>query len=170
MYVEAARLLKDVFPFVNTDDVVHNFELEKPTNKTSQRLIIMRMLGTTCAFWHDSRLKPPFWYNVAKDIALIQHLLLSWIACFLSFARAWARGKRLAIATELGRRPCSSTAGEENITIFCIRDALPCTAALYTLVILRCGFSSLCFIKCSSIIVVVWTSSGSAVLPFPSGL
>ena len=26
------------------------------------------------------------------------------------------------------------------------RDALPCTAVLYTLVILRCGFSSLCLI------------------------
>ena len=24
------------------------------------------------AFWHDNRLKPPFWFNVAKDVALIQ--------------------------------------------------------------------------------------------------
>ena len=33
----------------------------------------MRMLGTDLwAFWHDSRLKLPFWYNVAKDIALNQ--------------------------------------------------------------------------------------------------
>ena len=27
--------------------------------------------------------------------------------------------------------------------LFCIRDALPCTTVLYTLVMLRCGFSSL---------------------------
>ena len=24
------------------------------------------------AFWHDNRLKMPAWYNVAKDVALIQ--------------------------------------------------------------------------------------------------
>ena len=37
---------------------------------------------------------------------------------FSILARAWTRGKRLAIATELGRRPCSSTTGKANIYFF----------------------------------------------------
>ena len=65
MYVEAARLfnftyvklhpldisdieiLEDVFPFVNTDDVVHNLELEKADYNIAASND-MRMLGTTC--------------------------------------------------------------------------------------------------------------------------
>ena len=89
MYVEAARLfnffyvklhsldisdteiLEDVLPFVNTDDVVHNLELEKNDYiiATSNNADAGHDLW---AFWHDSRLKLPFWYNVAKDMALIQ--------------------------------------------------------------------------------------------------
>ncbi|CAN0033909.1 unnamed protein product [Ascophyllum nodosum] len=90
MYVEAARLfnftcvklhpldisdieiLEDVFPFVNTDDVVHNLELEK----TDYNIVASNNNADAghdlWAFWHDNRLKLPFWYNVAKDIALIQ--------------------------------------------------------------------------------------------------
>ena len=89
MYVEAARLLnftyvklhpldisdiellEDVSPFVNTDDVVHNLELEKNDYNiaASNNADAGHDLS---AFWHDNRLKLPFWYNVAKDIALIQ--------------------------------------------------------------------------------------------------
>ena len=89
MYVVAARLfnstyvklhpldisdieiLEDVFPFVNTDDVVHNLELEKPDDNiaASNNADAGHDLW---AFWHDNKLKLRFWYNVAKDIALIQ--------------------------------------------------------------------------------------------------
>ena len=89
MYLEAARLLnftyvklhpldisdieilKDVFPFVNTDDVVHNLELEK----TDYNIAASNNADAghdVWAFWHDNGLELPFWYNVAKDIALIR--------------------------------------------------------------------------------------------------
>ena len=60
-----------MFPFVNTD-VVHNLELEKndysiaASNADAGHDLLW-------AFWHDNRLnKLPFWYKLAKDIALIQ--------------------------------------------------------------------------------------------------
>ena len=43
-----------------------------------------------------------------------------------------ARDSCFAIATQLGRRPSSNTT-EEDLFIFCIRDALPCPDLLYTL-------------------------------------
>ena len=91
MYVEAARLfdftyvklhpldisdiieiLEDVFPFVNTDDVVHNLELEKTDYIIAASNYNADAGHDLWAFCHDNRLKLPFWYNVAKDIALIQ--------------------------------------------------------------------------------------------------
>ena len=91
MYVEAARLfnftyvklhpllaisdieiLEDVFPFVNTDDVVHNLELEKTDYNIAASNNNAGAGHDLWAFWHDNRLKLPFWYNVAKDMALIQ--------------------------------------------------------------------------------------------------
>ena len=63
------EILEDVFPFVNTD-VVHNLELEK----TDYNIAVSNADAghDLWAFWHDKRLKLPFWYNVPKDIALIQ--------------------------------------------------------------------------------------------------
>ena len=69
--ISDTEILEDMFPFVNTDDVVHNLELEKTTT-TSRRLNNADAGHGLWAFWHDNRLKLPFWYNVAKDIALIQ--------------------------------------------------------------------------------------------------
>ena len=63
------EILEDVFPFVNTD-VVHNLELEK--NDYSIAASNAHAGHNLWAFWHDNRLKLPFSYNVAKDIALIQ--------------------------------------------------------------------------------------------------
>ena len=63
------EILEEVFPFVDLD-VVHNLELEKndyniaASNADAGHYLL--------AFWHDNRMKLPFWYNVAKDIALIQ--------------------------------------------------------------------------------------------------
>ena len=63
------EILEEVFPFVNTD-VVHNLELEKPDyNIAAANADAGHDLWS---FWHDNRLKLPFWYNVAKDVALIQ--------------------------------------------------------------------------------------------------
>ena len=64
------EILEDVFPFVNTD-VVHNLELQKIDYNiaASKNADAGHDLW---AFWHDNRLKLPFSYNVAKDIALIQ--------------------------------------------------------------------------------------------------
>ena len=60
---------EEVFPFVNTD-VVHNLELEKADyNIAASNADAGHDLW---AFCHDNRLKLSFWYNVAKDIALIQ--------------------------------------------------------------------------------------------------
>ena len=60
------EILEDVFPFVNTD-VVHNLELEK----NDYNIAAFNADGghDLWAFWHDNRLKLPFWYNVAKDIS-----------------------------------------------------------------------------------------------------
>ena len=62
-------ILEEVFSFGNTD-VIHNLELEK---------IDYNIAASTAdaghdlwAFWHVNRLKIPFLYNEAKDIALIQ--------------------------------------------------------------------------------------------------
>ena len=63
------EILGDVFPFVNTD-VVHNLELEK--NDYNIAASIADAGHDLWAFWHDNRLKLPFWYNVAKGIELIQ--------------------------------------------------------------------------------------------------
>ena len=62
------EILEDVFPFLNTDDVVHNLELEK----TDYNIVKADAGHDLWAFWHHNRLKLPFWYKVAKDIALIQ--------------------------------------------------------------------------------------------------
>ena len=65
------EILEDVSPFVNTDDVVHNLELEK----TDFNIAASNNADAghdLWAFWHSNKLKLPFWYNVAKDIALIQ--------------------------------------------------------------------------------------------------
>ena len=60
---------EEVFPFVNTD-VVHNLELEKADYNFAASYADAG--HDLWAFCHDNRLKLPFWYNVAKDIALIQ--------------------------------------------------------------------------------------------------
>ena len=63
------EILEDVFPFVNTD-AVYNLELEK--NDYNIAASNNADAGHDLwAFWHDNRLKLPFRYNVAKDIALI---------------------------------------------------------------------------------------------------
>ena len=63
------RPREEVFPFVNTD-VVHNLELGKADyNIAASNADAGHDLW---AFCHDNRLKLLFWYNVAKDIALIQ--------------------------------------------------------------------------------------------------
>ena len=62
-------ILEDVFPFVNSD-VVHN--LEQGKNGYNIAASNADAGHDLWAFWHDNRLKLPFWYNVAKDIALIQ--------------------------------------------------------------------------------------------------
>ena len=62
-------ILEDVFPFVNSD-VVHNLEQEK--NGYNIAASNADAGHDLWVFWHDNRLKLPFWYNVAKDIALIQ--------------------------------------------------------------------------------------------------
>ena len=63
------EILQEVFPFVSSD-VVHNLELEKSAyNIAASNADIWHDLW---AFWHDNRMKLPFWYNVAKDVALIQ--------------------------------------------------------------------------------------------------
>ena len=65
------EILEDMFPFVNTyDDVVHNLELQK--NDYNIAASNADAGHDLWVFWHDNRLKLPFfWYNVAKDIALI---------------------------------------------------------------------------------------------------
>ena len=63
------EILEDMFPFVNTD-VVHNLEPEK--NDYNIAASNADAGHDLWAFWYDNRLKLPFWYNVAKDIALIQ--------------------------------------------------------------------------------------------------
>ena len=64
------EILEGMFPFVNTD-VVHNLELEK--NDFNIAASNNADAGHDLwAFWHDNRLKLPFSYNVAKDMALIQ--------------------------------------------------------------------------------------------------
>ena len=65
------EILEDVSPFVNTDDVVHNLELEKTDFNIAASNNADAGHGLW-AFWHSNRLKLPFWYNVAKDITLIQ--------------------------------------------------------------------------------------------------
>ena len=67
--ISDVEILEYVFPFVNTD-VVHNLELEK----TDYNIAASNADAgyDLWAFWHDNRLKLPFWYNVAKGIALIQ--------------------------------------------------------------------------------------------------
>ena len=60
---------EEAFPFVNTD-VVHNLELKKAVyNIAASNADAGHDLW---AFCHGNRLKLPFGYNVAKDIALIQ--------------------------------------------------------------------------------------------------
>ena len=81
-----------VFPFVNTDDVVHNLELEKDDyNIVASNADAGHGLW---AFCRDNRLKPPFWYNVAKDIALIQQssVFTEWV--FFYFSRVLGREAR----------------------------------------------------------------------------
>ena len=76
-------------------------------------------------------LRPPAFppNNVANDIiALIQPLLLSWSECFLSFARAWTRGKILAIATELGRRLAQVQQQGKIFFLYQGRSSLYCCA------------------------------------------
>ena len=63
------EILEEVFPFVNTD-VVHNLELEKTDYSIAASNADVG--HDLWAFWHDNKLKLPFWYNVAKDISLIQ--------------------------------------------------------------------------------------------------
>ena len=67
--ISDTAILEEVFPFVNTD-VVHNLELEKADyNVAASNADAGHDLW---AFCHSNRLKLPFWYNVAKNIALIQ--------------------------------------------------------------------------------------------------
>ena len=138
------EILEDVFPFVNTD-VIHNLKLEK--NGYNIAASNADAGPDLRAFCHDSRLKLPFWYNVAKDIALIQpssafmERVFSILRACLNERQDTCYSDRIRASTLLkyNRR------GRKNI-YFCIRGALPCTAVLYALVILRCGFSSLCLI------------------------
>ena len=63
------KIFGEVFPFVNTD-IVHNLELEKADyNIAASNADAGHGLWD---FWHDNRLKLPFWYNEAEDIVLIQ--------------------------------------------------------------------------------------------------
>ena len=63
------EILEEVFSFVNTD-VVHYLELEKADyNIAASNTDAGHDLW---AFWYNNRLKLPFWYNIAKDTALIQ--------------------------------------------------------------------------------------------------
>ena len=87
------------------------------------------------AFWHDNKLKLPFWYSIAKDIALIQpsSAFMEWVFSILR-ACLDERHETFAIAIELGRRPSPSTTGEEYIYIFVsgrtLFLVLPCCAPL----------------------------------------
>ena len=161
MYIEAARLfnftyvklhsldisdieiLEDVFPFVN-DDVAHNLELEKTDYDIAASNNNADAGHDLWAFWHDNRLKLPFWYDVAKDIALIQPSS-AFMERMFSILRASLDEKQETCYSERIRASALLKYNRGSF-FFCIRDALPCTAVLYTLVILRCGFSSLCLI------------------------
>ena len=157
MYVEAARLfnftyvklhpldisdieiLEDVFPFVNTDDVVHNLELEKNDYNIAASNKLNADAGHDLwAFWHDNRLKLPFWYNVAKDLALVQpssafmERMFSILRACLDERQETCYSNRIRASALL-----KYNRGRKKKYIYFVRDALPCTAVLYTLVIWR---------------------------------
>ena len=137
------EILEDVFPFVNTD-VVHNLELQKIDYNiaASKNADAGHDLW---AFWHDNRLKLPFSYNVAKDIALIQPSS-AFMERVFSILRACLDERQETCYSDRIRASALLKYNRGRQCFFCIRDALICTAVLYTLVILRCGFSSLCLI------------------------
>ena len=136
------EILEDVFPFVNTD-VVHNLELEK--NDCNIAASNADAGHDLWAFWHDNRLKLPFWYNVVKDIALVQPSSVFMERVF-SILRACLDERQETCDRIRASALLKYNRGRFIFILFCIRDALPCTAVLYTLVILRYGFSSLCLI------------------------
>ena len=142
-------ILEDVFPFVNTD-VVHNLELENTDyNIAASNNNVDAGHDLLWAFWHDNRLKLPFWYNVAKKIALIQSSS-AFMERVFSIVRACLdeRQETTCYSDRIRASALPKYNGGKKIHFFfCIRDALPCTAVLYTLVILRCGFSSLLFLN-----------------------
>ena len=100
------------------------------------------------AFWHDNRLELPFWYNIAKDIALIQPSS-AFMEGMFSILRECLDERQDTCYSDRIRASALlkyNRGRKYKVLFFCIRDALPCTAVRYTLVILRCGFSSLCLI------------------------
>ena len=113
----------------------------------------MRMLGTTCGLFGMTSLnrlnKLPFWYNVAKDTALIHPSSSAFFhgASVFYPSRVLGREARDLLYSDRIRASALLKYNKAGRNIlFCIRDAFLCTAVLYTLVILRCGFSSLCLI------------------------
>ena len=122
------EILEDMFPFVNTD-VVHNLELEK----NDYNIANADAGHDLWAFWYDNRLKLPFWYNVATGIALVQPSS-AFMERVLSILRACLDERQETCYSDriqLGRRPCSSTTGEENN--FFLYQGRPsfCCCALY---------------------------------------
>ena len=119
------KILEDVFPFVNTD-VVHNLELEKNNNIAVSNADAGHDL---CVFCHDDRLKLPFWYNVAKYIALIQPSS-AFIERVFSILRACLDERQESCYNERIRASALLKYNNRGRFFFCIRDALPCTAVL----------------------------------------
>ena len=120
------EILEDVFPFVNTD-VVHNLELEK--NDYNIAASNVDAGHDLWVFWHDNRLKLPFWYNVATDIALIQPSS-AFMERVFSILHACSDERQETCYSDRIR---ASTLLKYNRGrfFFCIRDALPCIAVLY---------------------------------------
>ena len=62
-------ILQEVFPFVTPTALLHLVVEKDQYNIAASNADAAYDLW---AFWHDNRLKMPTWYNVAKDVALIQ--------------------------------------------------------------------------------------------------
>ena len=73
--IPGIEILDEVFPFVDLD-VVHNLELEKNDyNIAASNADAGHYLW---AFWHDNRMKLPFWYNECSQ----RHSVDSAVFCF----------------------------------------------------------------------------------------